>query len=406
VLVGLIQIPPWVREVWAHVQPHLSLITTIGASTALLAVSAALYALIGCFLLHLALRGYWVALVGADSVFPEGVRWDRQRAYGPIQTEIARTRVRPLRTFIAWADNAASLVFATGFVLAASLLSSIVFCLVFVVAVWALTFVLPTRPALLTVAALGAAALLVLIVAVAVDLRIGARIDHASRAGRLLRAALVVTSGATPSGVRSLAAVLTSNVDRRVVYAVGLAGMAGAWGTARAVLGDDRELPGRRTYTFFGEGAREAAVTASHYESLWGDEAAPVSLPSIQSDVITGPYVRLFVPYRPVRHDAALRRACPGLRPPPEQADDASAPAADEAVLACAARLHAVTLDGRAVPGARFRFFTNPRTERRGFLMLIPVSDLAPGEHVLALTPATRDPSPAPPPPIRIPFWR
>jgi hypothetical protein len=212
---------------------------------------------------------------------------------------------------------------------------------VFVVAVWALTFVLPTRPALLTVAALGAAALLVLIVAVAVDLRIGARIDHASRAGRLLRAALVVTSGATPSGVRSLAAVLTSNVDRRSCTrwaspAWRARGEPRARCSATTVSSPDA---GRTRSS--AEGAREAAVTASHYESLWGDEAAPVSLPSIQSDVITGPYVRLFVPYRPVRHDAALRRACPGLRPPPEQADDASAPAADEAVLACAARLHA-----------------------------------------------------------------
>jgi hypothetical protein len=38
--------------------------------------------------------------------------------------------------------------------------------------------------------------------------------------------------------------------------------------------------------------------------------------------------------------------------------------------------------------------------------MLIPVSDLAPGEHVLALTPAHARPLARAAPPIRIPFWR
>lgn len=74
-------------------------------------------------------------------------------------------------------------------------------------------------------------------------------------------------------------------------------------------------------------------------------------------------------------------------------------------MLACAAKLHAVTLDGRPAP-ERFRFFTNPRTERRGFLMLIPAVALAPGEHVITVRPARRDLSPADSAPVRIPFWR
>ena len=61
--------------------------------------------------------------------------------------------------------------------------------------------------------------------------------------------------------------------------------------------------------------------------------------------------------------------------------------------------------DGRPV-AARFEFFTNPRTERRGFLMLIPAANLAAGEHTITLQPARRDPAPADTAPVRIPFWR
>src|SRR5947209_5596517 len=44
----------------------------------------AVMTLVGTFILHLALRGFWVALVGLDSVYPRGVQPERLRG-GPIQ---------------------------------------------------------------------------------------------------------------------------------------------------------------------------------------------------------------------------------------------------------------------------------------------------------------------------------
>lgn len=406
VLVGLVQIPPWLRELWQHRAPHASVLGAAAGGSALLAVDAALYALVGCFLVHLALRGYWVALVGADSVFPHGVRWDKQREYGPIQAEITQARVRPLRSFIARADNAASLVFATGFVLAASAVSSLGFVVALGAVGWALSAVLPVKLArTVFVAVLGVLAVAVF-GAAAVDVRFGARLRTGGRMDRSVRAVLRAVSGLTPDGVRSLAAVLTSNLDKRVAYGAALVGLGGAYVSAQLSVRDD-DVPGASNYTYFAEDPRPGVVTADYYDALRRDGGGTSGAPSIQSDVVTDPYVRLFVPYRPERHDAALRRACPGLRPPPAGRDEGpGAATADDAVLACAAKLHAVTLDGRPLPDGRFRFFTNPRTERRGFLMLIPAAGLAPGEHVLAVQPARRDPAPADTAPVRIPFWR
>lgn len=404
VLVGLMQLPPWLHDIWARRAPHLSLIGSVAGSTVTLVVSAALYALIGCFLVHLALRGYWVALVGANSVFPGGVRWDKQREYGPIQTEEMQRRVRPLPEFIARADNTASLVFATGFVLAAGALASLV-AIAGLLAVGALLLaVLPAKVALVAFGSLSAVIGTAFTAAAAIDMRYGARLDPAGRPVRVLRTLLRASSAFTPAGVRSLSAVLMSNVDKRVAYAAAIAGLGGAYVSARGTVLSDTDVPGASNYTFFDERAHAGVVSADFYDSLRGDAAA-AGAPSIQSDVVTDPYVRLFVPYRPVRHDAALRRACPGLRPPDDGDEDSGTPATDAAVLACAGRLHAVTLDGRPVAAA-FRFFTNPRTERRGFLMLIPATGLAPGEHVLTVTPAMRDAPVGPTPPIRIPFWR
>lgn len=406
VLVGLMQVPPWLHDVWQHRLPHTTLIGAAAGGVVFFMFAAMLYALIGCFMLALALRGYWVALVGTNSVFPHGVRWDKQREYGPIQAELIRRRVRPLPTFIAGTDRAASLVFATGFVLAASSLASFAPLALLLFLFWGLTAVLPARSALLVLVATAAVVGAAIVVTGVLDMRYGRRIPADGRFARAMRAVLRLASGVAPAGVRSLGAVLTSNLDKRVAYGATLVGLGGAFVTAHVVIRGDEGLPGRSNYAFFAEHPGPGVVTADYYDTLRRDGETALGAPSIQSDIVTDPYVRLFVPYRPSRHDAALRRACPGLRPTPGDADAPGAAAADDAVLACAARLHAVTLDGRPVPGGRFRFFTNPRTERRGFLMLIPALALAPGEHVLTVHPALRDPSPADTAPIRIPFWR
>lgn len=406
VLFALMQVPGWLHGIWSRRAPHMSLVAAAGGGAVLLALDAALFALIGCFLLHLGLRGYWVALVGANSVFPEGVRWDRQREYGPIQAGIIQRRVRPLPAFIARADNAASLVFATGFVLAASAVSSLAVVLGLAVLVWVLSTVVPLIVALSVFFGIACLFSIVVMGAALVDMRRGARLPPEGRTARTVRAILKSLSGLTPDGVRSLTAVLTSNLDKRLVYGVGLVGLGGAYVAANFAISDDK-LPGASTYTYFAEDARPGVITAANYESLAASGGVgALATPSIQSEVVTDPYVQLFVPYRPSRHDPALVRVCPGLRPPPSDPSALATPASSAAVLACADRLHAVTLDGRPVTNAHFRFFTNPRTERRGFQMLIPAAALAPGEHVLAVQPARRQPSPADTVPIRIPFWR
>lgn len=404
VLVGLFQIPPWLQGIWHHWEPHLSLAAAVAGRTLAQAVLAALYALIICFTVALALRGYWVALVGVNAVFPHGVRWDKQREYGRIQTEIMRPRVRPLPSFIGRANDAASLVFATGFFLAAAVASSFGLLAAIVVVMGLLSVALPVKAALIVFGVLTASALIAVLGAAITDIRRGAHLAPGGRPERFVRTVLRAAGALTPDGVRSLGAVLTSNLNRRVAYAALSVGIIGAYAAAFAAMADPGAPPARFNYTYFADGRRPGVVTADLYDSMRAADASP-TLPSIQSDVIVDPYVRLFVPYRPASHNVALRRVCPTLRPPENDDDAPGVAAGDDAILACVARLHAVTLDGRPA-GGRFRFFTNPRTERRGFLMLIPAANLASGEHVIGVHPARRAPAPGDTAPVRIPFWR
>ena len=72
----------------------------------------ALITLILTFIVHLCLRGYWVALVGMNSVYPGGVRWDRLRM-GPIARRSSAAGPG-MDAAIEIADNRATRVFGTG----------------------------------------------------------------------------------------------------------------------------------------------------------------------------------------------------------------------------------------------------------------------------------------------------
>ncbi len=147
---------------------------------------------------------------------------------------------------------------------------------------------------------------------------------------------------------------------------------------------------------------------AHFYDALRGDDPASLRAPSIQSDVVTDPYVRLFVPYIPSRHDDALTRACPGLAPAAASdtlGESAANAAADDRILRCAALVHRPALDGRPLDSLGFRSFSDSRTNRRGFRLLIPAAGLAAGEHRLTVWPAPA-PGRTASAPYVIPFWR
>ena len=401
-LFGLFQLPPLIEALVTRYGPHLGLFGIFIAAGVGMLGRAAVYALIACFVVHLALRAYWVALVGVHSVFPGGVRWERMRESGPIARGIIQERVRPLPVAITRFDNAASLVFATGFVLAMGTVSGILVITLAGLIVWTISLADVARPEILVLVILAPVVLAFMLLPL-IDLKYGARLTGAP-ARALTRGVRIILS-LQPTSLATLQSVLATNVDKRLVYSVLIVGFSAAvFGSMGSTLGDDGSLPGASQYVYF-SGSGERTVDPRHYESLRGDYASDRA-PSIQSEVIEGPYVRLFVPYRPLRHNLAFAQSCPAVPSGrAAAAETAAGRAAADAILACALRLHRPTLDGRPLDAQGFRFFVNPRTNRRGFLMLIPTAGLARGEHRISVWPTTVRGRPAPTAPYHIPFW-
>jgi hypothetical protein len=405
---GLFQLPPLLDAAAAHIEPHYGLGGIFAAAVLAVLLKAALYMLIGCFVLHLALRGYWVACVGVQSVFPRGVRWERMRESGPLAREVMRERAQALGPIIARLDNAASLVFAAGFVLAMSAVSSVAgLGAAFLLVTGTRALGLSLQPAYMGI--LSAAVVLPFVLAGGVDYKLGGRLTGAPRrwVRRLIRAQLALV----PRSAMTLQSVVSTNVDKRAVYGFTFTGFLAALGLATLPKILATDVPGASHYRFFADEQPTRALHASYYDDLRGTSAASTRAPSIPSMYATEPFVRLFVPYVILRHDEAIPRECPGVRPLTEleaAAESPEASAAADAVLRCAMRIHRPALDGQPLDRHGFRFFSDPRTSRRGFVLLIPTAGLASGEHRLTVWPAysTARRTAGRQAPDVIPFWR
>jgi hypothetical protein len=202
VLFGLLQLPAVLHGLAERWRPHVGVLGVFAVTSIDVLLVAAVYTLATCFILHLALRGYWVALVGVHSVFPNGARWERARDYGPVQAQLTRERVRPLPEHIARADNVASLVFASGFLLAAGVLSSVAYMAVVSIPAWiAAAFWGPTA-VLWVFGVLAGPVVATLMAAQGIDYSMrGADVDLVrSRRARFVRAVLAPVHRVMPDG--------------------------------------------------------------------------------------------------------------------------------------------------------------------------------------------------------------
>jgi hypothetical protein len=349
--------------------------------------------------LHLFLRGYWVALVGLHSVYPDGIRWERLKL-GPRYDEASRAAVGGIPDRIEIADNRATRVFAVGFGLAMAMLIPIaVVALLLAVTYCAEWLDMDVRIAQAIFWIVLGLQFAPLLLAVAIDRHLGARFVADRPAARWLRRlfGFYLRLGFGRAG-NPLLAVYTSQLGRAraalVMTGLMVPGMLLA---VASLIGSRVDLAGV-SFPGLPSARSESAsrLDPARYDSLRGDASLDLQ-PYIADPVASGPYLRLFVPYQPRRHNAALRRSCPDALAAVRGGDA-------EPALACLARLHALQIDGKTLDVA-FLASSDPRTHQRGMLAMIPVAGLAEGRHDLVLRAAPRtDATPAPL--VHIPFWK
>ena len=388
---GLLQAPLYLEDTFLWWVPRLDGLA-VTAATYLFVYSVLLvYSLLGTFVLHLCLRGYWVALLGLESVWPEG--WVPEKLkFGPHGRREAERIFSSLATSIDKADDRASLMFAAGALLVAVFLYSLVMMLTSIGVGASIAYLSGGRvPG--TVGLFGSFALfLVATVGLTlVDRRMGHKISPESAAGRWFSKALRITLWLSPTRATGpVQFVFQSHFgEKRFGAAIAIAsGVMGA-----VLIGGmlwRSELFRVDGWKYFDDAPSAAAYLDPQFYR--NNTATRDGLsPSIDAEVITGPYVKLYLPYRPGRHNPLLETRCPQLV-------DLAAGAA------CVGALHTVSLDGRPLTDLTFDFTRDLPSQFLGVAAFIDVRDLPVGRHELVIQapPRTDDETLT----ITIPFYR
>lgn len=393
------------------------------------------YTLIFTLLAHLMTRGLWVAAIGLRSVYPGGIRWRRLR-YGPRFRAVARRELPTLKRLIDRSDDIASQMFAVAALMVVMTLFSLLMMALFVLAAWLLALPFGGRYFEWILIALVTAWIGLSLLANWLDKRI-ARRDAAGAWVRWVapvqRAQLWMPLARMSTG---LMLVFTSRfgvvrgtlVLLALLYALmGIAVLDLLWDRAKLSAGEAR---------FIAQLDGAHALESAHYADQ-RDPLLHALLPHVPSMVVRGNYLRLVIPYQVQQHPAALESICPGDEPALREAAyesqaafralgdqaatmqrvrdaEAAEAAAAARALDCAARLHALALNGEPLQ-VPLSFQTRPEPELPAYLAMIPIGHLPPGQHVLEVARlptaardgllADREARPAGPP-RRITFWK
>ena len=414
------QLPGVIESVYQRLEPHASDTAATVLFTVALYGKAIAFTLIATFMIHLIARAHWVALLGVHSVFPKGIRWDEMKV-GPITKDIYRAKVPDLGNAIAKLDNFCSVVFSAGLLIVIVFAYSTLLGATISTAAYLLSHAVThgrgmqkffwTLMALFVVVPVSAAL---------IDRKYGERISRESRGYGVMRATL--NFAFTVNMTRVLGPMmwtLMTNIGRKRSMAflyLALIGLIAISAADRLVQADRLSL---NSYDFFGA-SREHGMRFQYYENQRAADESYSRIPSIQSDIIRDPYVKLFIPFSPPRHNAAVARTCPALKPLQDRglslgADPYLADSVVVPVLACLAKLHAVTLDGAPQPSLEFAFYEHPNTGLKGMVAYIPADSLPRGRHILSVMPVPPAELPTDSAklanaswrkPLVIPFWK
>ena len=401
-LFAMLQLPGWLDDKLFALQPRFGAGWEMPVLMIYLYLKSAAVILAVTFALHLLLRAQWIAIVGMHSVFPDGIRWDRLRM-GPVRREVEMRHYGSAAASTDRADNRATILFSIGVMLASNLLLIIVLLVVaFALALAVAKFLgLGVDVGSLFVYCVVVLMLPALVLNV-IDRRFGAGLQAGGIARRGLAAVLGFYSrtGLMSRSSNPVLSLLSSHGGERLAVALTMIVIAVV--SAGVMLGlNSMQDPGRlgsySMFPNFSDGSR--TVEGAHYDDQ-RDPARDDATPFIQSAVVSGPYLRLIVPYQPDGDTNALRRNCPGAS---ALAGDARA----TVLLACLQRVHAVTIDGSPLPSPRYELGSDARTDRPALVAMIDVRSLVPGRHELEVAHAPeggdrKDAGKR----WQIPFWR
>jgi hypothetical protein len=346
---ALFSVPSWLFDKIADIYTHLSTSLAIASTAGITLLAGTSFGLAACFVVHLMARAYWVGLIGLRTVFPDGINWSKTPSLGPLSRQYFRDTLPDIDTVIQNTDRLASSLFAVISMLTLSVLwfGTILTVILVVSGAVGARFGLTN-----TGMGIGTAVLLMVFFGIPIIVYLLDR-QLASRVPRLRDSRIFA------SLIRFLSRIAGFAYPQRLVRPVQLTLQSNTRPVAFTVSGEFRYLDTTQVQ----EGFR-----STYYEDMPSPLDRLRGWPRIDSFNQNGSFVRLFLPYYPVRDNLVLDQLCGRA----EEVQDR---------LACLRRLWAVSIEGKPVSMANFESAERADLGMRGLIGLVPLTGLEPGLH-------------------------
>lgn len=352
----------------------------------------AVIALIVGFSMHFLVRGFWVAICGLREVFPEGVRWENLDI-GERGLRFQRDYLIPADRLEKMADRFASSIFSILFSILITLFSIFLLLMLSVVTIGSLLrWLVPEMHPLANFYVCLVLVMMPGILAIFVETWFKKKPEREERyprfagwsykllrwnslaVGQPLHGVIPLTFQSHSSTRKASMGFGALTLLLALIFIVGFLLQTG-------IVGWD-------SYVYFPVGKGATIVDADHYEDRRSPESR-ARVPVIESEIVEGPYLRLYVPFRPTSDNELLDYVCPELERVHEsglflnpRAESRSDDLDFEPLLACLQRAWTVWIDG-GQRNVDYVFHRHPVRRTVGVLAQIPVSQLTPGRHLL-----------------------
>lgn len=383
---ALLTVPGRIFDKWARASVHAEGVLDHALQFGFIVSVGLCYSLAFAFISHLAIRGYWVGLIGLKSTFPEGIRWDRIPLMGVVTRPFYQRVVGDLGVAIDRADRAASILFAMT-ILVALMMAWIGVLAIAGIALGGLVGMLFENSERVTRVLLVGGYFLFMALALAPLLleKLLARRQAAGHPSpglhRVVLALLRVVGFIVPQRLISpVQLTLQSNLPGRGFMVVYLAVVMLAMVFGGVQVFNSIRFSMLDRYDVATTEAVNYGMLSAHYETLRSEHDTLLRYPMIPSDRIADTHLRVFLPHQPRRDNPLARETCAAL---PGGVNAAKGIDATTRAHACLASFWTITLDGAPVALDDFMPIERRDVGMRGLMGYVPVAALAPGRHDL-----------------------
>ncbi len=349
------------------------------------------YLMMTMFVVHLVMRAYWVAMVGLQAAYPDGIRYDKlpnvpislqqhqEKRYGTLENYTARLD-RLCNQVLAFTFLTGLMGLSLGFLYGAFFGISQLLKMVLPETLGKIVFIFV--PSLLFVFIMGYAIL-------NQYLQKNATLDQ--RYGPLLaKIYMMLMPILTPVFFRPinyLSLTFFSNLEKRRFYV--MMGLVSAFVMVSVIAiftQKTGELRGRHLLDvreFYTSGTPETELLASRYDNLREspEDVPPVSIPS---DVVEGPFLQVFVAY-PKQLDASLKARYTNTPAVDSLSKTEKRAVLDRWRLDCMSSFFQVYVNDSLYTQADWVFHEKPGAMTRGLLAYLPAEGFRNGKNLLVV---------------------